>query len=274
LPFFASATWEDIPINPMMSALERDKIIYMIFNGKMLPSAMETIKLTFLIEGISGQDVTHILRYRSATFSAECSADKFWNNKRVVVPSSIMNSPELCERYRKLHLDMKQLYCDMLNTREISLLDARYVLTRACETYYWMSMSLKDAINFVRDRVDKQIQPESDNVIAYLMWQQLIATYPLLVDVIDIHAPAKFYVETARTGRCTNLFKPDKDSDIYEWNEQDYLYGRERSEVNGTDKFDAERYRPFYDILRIVENHINLIKLRNGMNYGKDFFKL
>jgi hypothetical protein len=274
LPFFASATWEDIPVNPSMSELERDKIIYMIFNGKMLPSAMETIRVTFLLEGISGQDVTHILRYRSATFSAECSADKFWNHKKVVVPTSIENSPEFMERYRKLHLDMKQLYCDMLNSREISLLDARYVLTRACETYYWMSMSLKDAINFVRDRVDKQIQPESDNIIAYLMWQQLIHQYPLLVGVVDIHAPAKFYVETARTGRCTNLFKPDKDSDIYEWNEQDYLYGRERSEVNGTDSHKAKYNRPFQRLLKIVENHIELVKLRNSMNYGEDFFKL
>jgi hypothetical protein len=274
LPFFATATWEDIPVNPNMTKLERDKIIYMIFREKILPPSMETIKLTFLLEGISGQDVTHILRYRSATFSAECSADKFWNDKRITVPTSIENSPEFYRRYEKLHLDMKQLYCDMLNSRDISLLDARYVLTRACETYYWMSMSLRDALHFVRQRIDKQIQPESDNVIAYLMWQQLIKQYPLLVDLIDIHAPAQFYVDTARTGRCTNLFVPDADSDIYEWNEEDYLYGRTRSEVNGTDPFKSKKNRPFYDILKNTENHINLVKVKNKLNYGEEFFKI
>jgi len=287
---FATATWEDNPIhNNDLSEYEKDKIIYMIFKGKMLPSALETIKINFLFEGISGQDVTHILRYRTATFSAECSADKWWTNKAAVVPTSIENSPgnylgnyeewfegiakdDFGGRYEWLIRESKKLYCEMLDSKEISLLDARFILPRAMETYYWMSMDLGSAINFVRHRIDKQIQPETDNVMAYKMWSALLDYYPLLVDLIDIHAPAAFYVNTARTGRCTNLFKPDKDSDIYEYNEKDYVYGRERREVNGTDPVLSTLRSPFDLVLADIDDQVALTKHRNLRIYGEEFF--
>jgi thymidylate synthase (FAD) len=273
---FATATWEDKPTkgSKKMSKDEKDHIIYMIFKGKMLPSALETIRLTFLLEGISYQDVSHILRYRGACFSAECSADKWWSHKNVTVPTSIENSPEFLERYKTLHEDMKQLYVDMIDSKEVSLIDARYVLTRACETYYWMSGSLIEFMRFINHRIDKQIQPESDNIMAYRMWEALIDQYPLLVDLVDLHAPAKFYVETARTGRCTNLFVPDADTaDCYDWNRDDYLYKKERSEINGTDNFNAY-WRPFKEILLEVEDHIVEVKEDNIKKYGSKFFEV
>jgi thymidylate synthase (FAD) len=273
---FATATWEDNPVmtSNKMYKMELDHLIYMIFKGKLYPGALETIKVTFLLEGISYQDVSHILRYRLATFSAECSADKWWSHKNVVVPTSIENSPQFYDRFVKLHKDMKQLYCDMIDSKEISLIDARYVLTRACETYYWVSMDLATALKFIRDRIDKQIQPQSDNVIAYRMFEELLAYYPLLADVIDIHAPAMFYVNTARTGRCTNLFVPDKDSDIYEWNREDYLYQRERSEVNGTSKTLSKQRKIFEKILAEVDEYITNVKGYTHSIYPIDFFEV
>ena len=271
---FVTATWEDIPTrnSETMTEVEKDKIIYMIFQEKILPSAQENIRLTFLLEGISYQDVSHILRYREATFSAECSADKWWSHKNIVVPTSIQNSPEFLERYKKLHEDMKNLYVDMIDSREISLIDARYILTRACETYYWMSMSLREALKFVRHRIDKQIQPESDNILAYRMWEALITQYPLLVDCVNIHQPAGFYVNTARTNRSTNLFQPDVDSDIYEWNEADYLYGRERQKVNGTNEVESLLYTPFLWALEHLDKYIEKVRKDNIERYGSEFF--
>jgi thymidylate synthase (FAD) len=142
------------------------------------------------------------------------------------------------------------------------------------ETYYWVSMDLGTALNFIRHRIDKQIQPESDNVMAYRMWQELIRFYPLIVDLIDIHAPAEFYIKTARTGRCTNLFVPDADSDKYEWNREDYLYKRTREEVNGTNKVLAQENKPFYEILKEVEKMVGITKAFNLEIYGEEFFKI
>src|SRR5690606_22859517 len=119
---------------------------------------------------ISLQEVTHILRHRMATFSADCSGDKWWTHKDALVPNSIENSDEFYARYRKLVEDAKQLYCDMIDSKEISIMDARYILPRCLSTFYFMRIGLKDLIGFIKQRIDKQIQPETDNLIAYYMY--------------------------------------------------------------------------------------------------------
>ena len=117
LPAFANATWSELPNDyDDLPDIEKDKYIREVFLGKTLPTALETINLNFRIEGISLQEVTHIIRYRNASFSADCSGDKWWTHKPALVPNSIQNSKEYYERYKKIVEDAKQLYCDMIDT--------------------------------------------------------------------------------------------------------------------------------------------------------------
>ena len=290
LPAFAHATWSDYPLEPCVEAINEsgfdatihtdptskevqdviskaainlDKVIYDAFTGKTLPTALETIRLTFSIEGISLQEVTHIIRYRNASFSAECSGDKWWTDKVALVPNSVEQSDEFYERYKNLMIETKKLYQDMIDSKKISIMDARYILPRGLETFYFMSLSLKDAIHFIKQRIDKQIQPETDNILAYQMYQQICEMYPLFAEVIDIRQPSWFYVKTARTGRATNLYFPDKDSDIFEWNEKDFIYQAQRNEMNGTNegatnKFDEylEYYTNYFEEVRKVNREV------------------
>ena len=244
LPAFANATWSEEACDyDNLSDVEKDKLIRDVFLGKTLPTALETINLNFRIEGISLQEVTHIIRYRSASFSADCSGDKWWTHKNALVPNSIRQSngtPETPKddfygRYMKIVEDAKQLYCDMIDTKKISIMDARYILPRCLETFYYMRLSLKDAIHFMRQRIDKQIQPETDNIIAYQMYLEILRQFPYANGIVDIHAPSQFYINTARTGKATNLYFPDEDSDKFEWNENDFIYQCKRNEMNGTD---------------------------------------
>jgi len=282
VPDFATATWEDKAIHHFDHEWQQtkeeefklDKLIWMAFNRKILPSVLETIRLNFLFENVSYQDLTHIIRYRTATFSVECSGDKWWTDKDAVVPTSIENSPELYERFVNLVKECKQLYVDMLDTKKISLLDARYILPRCMETYCWCSISLNDVLNLINQRIDKQIQPDSDNVLAYRIIQALIRQYPLLSFLFDLHKPAAFYVATARTGRSTNLFVPDEDSDIYEWNREDYVYQTTRENVNGTDEELAKENYPFFEILLEVDNEIAETRRKCIEKYGEGFLKL
>ena len=237
LPAFANATWSELPNDyDDLPDIEKDKYIREVFLGKTLPTALETINLNFRIEGISLQEVTHIIRYRNASFSADCSGDKWWTHKPALVPNSIQNSKEYYERYKKIVEDAKQLYCDMIDTKQISIMDARYILPRCLETFYYMSLSLKDALHFIRQRIDKQIQPETDNVIAYQMYCEILKKYPVANGIINVHAPSNFYINMARSGKATNLYFPDMDSDKFEWNENDFLYQCERNKMNGTDE--------------------------------------
>lgn len=273
---FANGTWADNPMEIMGTLTEeqKDLMMYHVFTNKILPTTMETIRLNFTIEGIDITTVTHILRYRRAVFSAECSGDKWLNHKSILVPTSIQNSPELYERFKEITEQAKQLYSDMINTKQITVQDARSVLPRGIETFYFMSMSLKDAMMFIYDRIDKQIQPVVDNVIAYQMIKALISKYPILVKVFTldyIHRPAKFYIDTARQTRATNWYRPDEDSDKFEWNENDFVYGDvKRDDINGTG---AVQKSVFAEILYDLEQFIIEVDKLVDEKYGEGFFK-
>jgi len=283
---FLSATWaeeargetDDMPLH------QKDKIIRGCLEGKALPTALETINLVFCISGISLQEVTHLLRYRNASFSADCSGDKWWTHKDALVPNSIQNST--CDigvdtddalvdtegfviggkanyyaRYQQIVNDAKKLYCDMIDSKKISIMDARYILPRCLSTFYYVRINLKDALGLIRARIDKQIQPETDNVIAYYMWISLLKQFPILNGLIDIHQPSSFYVNMARTGKATNLYIPDEDSDKFGWNEKDFIYQCKRDEMNGTDEGAKNM---FNELLIMVDETIRQIERTNS----------
>ena len=279
LPAFANATWSDLPDDfDNIDIVEKDNIIRDVFLGKTLPTALETINLVFRIEGISLQEVTHIIRYRQASFSADCSGDKWWTYKDALVPNSIQNSNDFdwsgdktfYDRYKKIVEDAKQLYCDMIDSKKISIMDARYILPRCLETYYYMRLSLKDALHFIKQRIDKQIQPETDNVIAYQMYCEILRQFPVANGIVDIHAPSYFYINTARTGKATNLYFPDADSDKFEWNENDFIYQNSRNEMNGTDE-GAKNH--FDEVLAQTEATIKLLESANEVRLKEDHKK-
>ena len=281
LPGFANATWSEAPDDyDNLSIEKKDELIRDVFLGKTLPTALETINLNFRIEGISLQEVTHIIRYRNASFSADCSGDKWWTNKAALVPNSIQNSngdnsnpfddDDFYSRYKEIVEMSKQLYCDMINSKKISIMDARYILPRCLETYYYMRISLKDALHFIKQRIDKQIQPETDNVIAYQMYCEILRQFPVANGIVDIHTPSYFYINTARTGKATNLYFPDADSDKFEWNEKDFIYQCYRNEMNGTDE-GAKNH--FDDVLSQTESTIKLLESSNDVKLQEDHKK-
>ena len=236
IPDFCTATWAEQPFNKgSLSDYEKDKMIWMLFNGKLLPTAFETINCTFTIEGVDTQFVTHLIRHRAFSFSAQCTGDRSQRNDNAVIPHAIINSPEMLERYKQLVNDSKQLYADMVDTKEISVMDARHILPKCLSTFYWARGNIRDVMAFIKTRIDKQIQPTEDNLVAYYMWLELVRQYPMIVDCIDIHTPARYYISTARTGTGTNLYWPDEDSDEFEYNENDFLYQSTREGLNGTE---------------------------------------
>lgn len=289
LPGFANATWSEMPSDyDNLSIEKKDALIRDVFLGRTLPTALETINLNFRIEGISLQEVTHIIRYRNASFSADCSGDKWWTHKAALVPNSIQNSngfikDVLCDsseeetayddfyqRYKDIVLAAKKLYCDMIDSKKISIMDARYILPRCLETFYYMRISLKDALHFIKQRIDKQIQPETDNILAYQMYCEILRQFPVANGIIDIHSPSYFYINTARGGKATNLYFPDDDSDKFEWNENDFIYQCYRNEMNGTD---ANAKNHFDEILAQTEATIKLLESSNEIRLKEDHKK-
>ena len=288
---FANATWVDEPwdekkMSENMSEETKALFLHHIFQRKILPQTLENISLTFLIDGISLQEVTHILRTRRATFSAECSGDKFLTDKEFLVPTAIENSigsgwnvdgvakeNNFYGRYKEICLAAKKLYQDMVNTKEISIQDARYIMPRCLETFYYMRMDLGEAMRFISDRVDRQIQPQDDNVVAYGMMLELCRRYPILTKTIGaqtMNKKAEWYCKTARQFRSTNWFRPNKDNDCFEYNENDFVYEKQRDALLGTNAVFCEDV--FTQIFESTKEELESIEKLVDEKYGENFF--
>jgi len=235
---FVGATWEDYPgqIDPDSAPnWKGHQIVEMCLNFRALPTALETMGFTFRIEGIEFQAVTHLLRHRTFSFAAQCTGDRHLAHDPAVIPGPVQNSPEFLERWKQLVEDSKKLYCDIINSRKISMMDARLCLTKAQMTHYNVRCNIKDLVNFIRQRIDRAVQPTSDNLIAYYMAIEVAKIFPEITSVIDFDAPSTFFVKTARTGHSTNLYWPEPHNDIFDYHPDDFVYQCTRSELNGTD---------------------------------------
>lgn len=254
LPDFVRATYSDYPTAPFHD-IERVAILRDVFTGRSLPTAQETIGLTFLIKGIDLTTVTHLIRHRQGSYSADCSAEKWWHRKDALVPSSIENSPEFFERYKKIVQDSKQLYCDMIDSHDISIMDARFILPRCLSTYYFAHFPLNAALAFIRQRVDRQIQPETDNIIAYQMYFEILKAFPVANGIIDIDAQDRAYL--ILKDKQGPMFKPEPKNDVWEHKDEDFLYPKLRSEMSGTSKrpSEFENFYKFYsDMIKAQES--------------------
>lgn len=236
IPSWGTATWNDKPHN-CFSHDERAAVVQDMLDGKILPSSLETVGLVFLISNIDLVDVTHLIRHRTMSFSAICTGDRDLRDDDCLVKPAIMEDRAIYDRYMKVVSDAKQLYADMVDSKMISILDARTVLPRSLEHHYYARVNLKDAINFIKQRSDRQIDPESNNIIALKMWIEIVKQYPPIKNLIDFSKPDFWYVHTAPTGRSSNMYMPEDRNDVFEHKAQWFVYKNKRSEMHGGEVF-------------------------------------
>jgi thymidylate synthase (FAD) len=238
---YVKATWADDhkTTDPAgVSLTELSENMEDVLNFRALPTPMEIFSFTFKFSGIDLQTVTHLIRHRAGSFAAQCTGDRFLHHEPCLVPSAVENSPELYRRWKRHVEDAKQLYADMVDTKQISMMDARTVLPKCLSTFYFGRFNLKDIIGLVKQRADKQIQPSIDNLIAAKMAREIIGVLPEASTVIGTKAltsPAWHYIKNVRSGTGTNLYWPDDDSDKHiEFHPNDTIYQAHRYDLNGT----------------------------------------
>ena len=238
---YVKATWADTPdyTNPgSASSFELSENLEDVLNFRALPTPMEIFSFTFKFAGIDLQTVTHLIRHRAGSFAAQCTGDRFLHHEPCLVPSAVENSPDLYRRWKRHVEDGKKLYADMIDTKSISMMDARTILPKCLSTFYYGRFNLKDIIGFVKQRSDKQIQPSIDNLIAAKMALEIIRVLPEAGTVIGSKAltgPAWHYIKNVRAGTGTNLYWPDDDSDKHvEYHPNDTIYQAYRYDLNGT----------------------------------------
>lgn len=241
---YVKATWADRPdIDPMEGVTQQElsKNLEDVFGGRTLPAPMECLGFTFRLSGLSFQEVTHIIRHRAGTFAAQCTGDRDLRDDDAVIPEPVQNSPEFLERWTKIVEESKKLYADMTDSKVVSMMDARMILPKCMTSFYYMRLSLKDLIGFIYQRMDTQIQPAADNLLASRMAVEVAKVLPEFTSVIDFNKPDMHYIKTFRVkegdkfvSRGTNLYWPIPKNDKFEFHPNDTIYQCTREEINGT----------------------------------------
>ena len=241
---YVKATWADRPdIDPTRGVSERElsKNLEDVFGGRTLPAPMECLGFTFRLSGLSFQEVTHIIRHRAGTFAAQCTGDRDLRDDDAVIPEPVQNSPEFHARWKKLVEESKQLYAEMVDSKDVSMMDARLILPKCMTSFYYMRLPLKDLIGFIYQRMDTQIQPAADNLLASRMAVEVAKVIPEFTSVIDFNKPDMHYIKTFRVkegdkfvSRGTNLYWPIPKNDTFEYHPNDTIYQSTREDINGT----------------------------------------
>jgi thymidylate synthase ThyX len=203
------STWLDEPQNVRPSKQELVDTFKKILSFRVLPNSLEHLSFTFLIEGLTLVEITHLLRHRAFySIHAQCSADRFLTHDSVFMPSSIENS-KFKKEYIELTEKTKKLYQKMIDSKQISLLDARYILPRNHRYFYYVSMNLKDAISFINQRKCTQVQPEMDNILAYMIYNLIAIKIPEIKEVIKLECDKNCYYVKAPSEDNSRVFYPD-----------------------------------------------------------------
>ena len=99
---FASGTWEDKPKTEFTED-EQYKAIEDLFDGYILPTALETIKVTFLVEGLDLVDVCHLIRHRTLSFSAQGTGDRDMRHDDILVKPSFLSNEKYADLIRVIN---------------------------------------------------------------------------------------------------------------------------------------------------------------------------
>ena len=227
IPELVTATWNE-NIEEFRKTLlpkDKDEIMKLCFAGKLIPTALKSIPVTILIEGITTHDVTHLLRHSGLQFAADCTGDKYITERPIIIPSFLNDCPrEYVERYVNIMKDSYKLYDDICNNlgNKVHIQDARLVLPRTMETFYYVTGSLFDFLNFLRQRIDMQVQPKSDNILALKIYKELKKVYPIN---IDLNARNNFYCNESEHELSSKWYSPLPQNKTEYTTSMDTVYG-------------------------------------------------
>jgi len=211
IPEFCSITWlenyNDLDQFMKDRNLTREELVHEMFEGRTLPTALETVRLTFFIEGLDLTTVTHIIRHRMFSFSAQSTDPVSMSNHDILDNDAFIEKPHLLERAHKICNEMNSLYDDALK-EGLTFYDARHYMPRAKECKYFMSGNIKDFLGFIRVRLGVQCQPTSDRIVALLIRKEILKVYPFLkipTEIIEWH-----YINAIDKKMNLNTYPPSK----------------------------------------------------------------
>lgn len=234
---FQQATWRDEPYIPGLQPDQDETVLRDLkinaIQGNGLPLSLELYDFVFCISGINRVITHQVVRNRiGATYSQQCSGDKDWRHHDVLVPRSIYQNKKTYEAFKQQILASKELYANMLDSLEISIMDARKILPHCLETFIYVKFNLVTLASFIQKRDCVQTQEPEMVMVARRMREAVIAKYPFLTELLANLCKQKkcFYTRSDRlTG--TSMFIPDTDHD-FPYHRENFIYQKTPGEMS------------------------------------------
>ena len=252
---FLMNTWND-KIQWEFPDADIDQTIDELFRYELLPTAMETINITWSVNGMDMIDTTHLIRHRLFSFAAQVHGDRDMRDDRVMVKPGIMANADFFERYKTITTMARDLYVDMLDSGLVHGLDTRTIMPRNFEHFYMVRCTIKDLIGYCIMRGDEQIQTTVDNIIAMKLWLEVLKRYPFLAGLVDFRKPDAFYQRQSAKGK-TNIFPPNAKNDNFNWCEEQFYHTKGRDEYPGSNIYLKIREELLAQIDSIKKEHIH-----------------
>ena len=143
-------------------------------------SVIEHASVTFKISGVSRSLTHQLVRHRLASYTQESQRYVKKVDFDYITPDSIIDKPELCEKYDDLMGKINDLYYLFINAG-IKREDARYMLPNACTTSIWVTMNFRELRNFFKLRCDSHAQWEIRN-LAKTMLKDCYDRFPIIFE--------------------------------------------------------------------------------------------
>ncbi len=247
IPEFVSMTWleekEDIKTFMEERQLTRSELVNEMFARHTLPTALETVRMTFFLEGLDLTNVTHVIRHRLFSYSSQSSDPTSMEGHDILENDAFLENKELLERSRQLCEDANQLYKDALDSG-MSYYDARHYMPRAKEAKYFMSGDVAQFIAFINTRLGRQNQPTSDNILALRMRQAILKVYPQLERWIPIQQVQMAYIVCINEKSNLNTYPPDEMHRVYlegagiNYKDAEFQHPKSREDYSCNDHFE------------------------------------
>lgn len=231
---FMLNSWSESP-RVYFSNSEMDECVRQLFAGEILPNGQEIIGITFCIENLDLIDVTHLIRHRGFTFSAQCS-DRDLRNLPILIKPSIAADEGFRKRYMEICNLQNELYIDMMDSGKICTFDARTVMPISKTHFYNCRACIKDIIAYVNQRSDEQIQTQVDNIIAIKLWTEVVKLYPFLKHVVNLRKKSDYYINQCKSGKTT-IFPPNKKNDVFNWSDDQFFHHQHRDSFLGGNEY-------------------------------------
>ena len=204
----AKTTWGSLdgvvydPENP-----EHQEMVWGAFEGRVLPTVLETIRLNFLIKGMSRTCSHQFVRGRVGWVYNQQSQMPEPVRRDISIPAHMYANPEFRTRLEAHFAETASLYDDLI-AAGYPPQSARYVLPEGSNTDIWCEVTFPAFRGFVGNRTCFSTNDEI-NFVARMMRAELVKVEPRF---------AKYLKQACdRSGKCTLVDKVFPCCTKYEW---------------------------------------------------------